>query len=116
MIHDITSHINYRGREIGLVFNLNVMEDLQTKYGTIEAWQEKCYGGDKEIDIAALKYGFMLMMNEQLDIENEEQGKNDEPFTLRQVGRILTEIGLQNVAEVIGDAIVKSTESTEKNG
>lgn len=112
---EITTYINYRGREIGLIFNLNVMEELQAKFGSIDAWQKKCYGESGEVDIAALKYGFLTMMNEQLDIENEENGADIQPFTLRQVGRILTEIGLQNLADVIGDTILKSTESTEKN-
>ena len=112
---EITNYINYRGREIGLIFNFNVMEELQAKYGSVEAWQKKCYGGDGEVNISALKFGFLTMMNEQLDIENDENGTDIQPFTDKQVGRILTEIGLQNLADVIGDTIVKSTEPTEKN-
>ena len=114
---EITSSIQYKGREIKLIFDLNVLEELQAKYGSYAAWQKKCYGdGDTEVDIAALKYVFFLMINEQIDIDNEDNGTEEQPVTLKQVGRILTEIGLQNVAGLIEETITRSTESTEKNG
>ena len=55
------------------------------------------------------------MLNEAIDIENEENGTNIKPFTEKQVGRMLSEIGMQNVGEALKETVVKSTQSTEKN-
>ena len=34
------SIINYKGEEYELVFNLNVMEEIQEKYGSVQEWGE----------------------------------------------------------------------------
>ena len=55
------------------------------------------------------------MINEGIDIDNEENGTDIKPFNLKQVGRMLTEIGLENIASKISDTVIESTKSTEKN-
>ena len=109
--------IEYKGREYGLVFNLNVMESIQDEYETVERWSELMYGnGDEsEPNAKALKFGFREMLNEAIDIDNEENGTDDKFLTLKQVGRILTEVGLENVASAMLSTVKESTESTEKN-
>jgi hypothetical protein len=56
------------------------------------------------------------MLNEGIEIENEDNGTDIKPLTLRQVGRIITEVGLDKASTALNDTVVKSTESTEKNG
>lgn len=113
---DIKGTIEYKNREYGLVFNLNVMEEIQEKYGTFEKWGELTQGVTTgEADIKALKFGFALMLNEAIDIENEENG-TDKPFiTLKQVGRMITEIGLEAATQNLMKTVTESTQSTEKN-
>lgn len=112
---DVNGSILYNEKEYKLVFNLNVMEAIQDKYGTLNAWSASIEPEDGEPNIKALKYGFTQMLNEAIDIENEENGTNIKPFTEKQVGRMLSEIGMQNIGEALKETVVKSTQSTEKN-
>lgn len=112
---DVNGSILYKEKEYKLIFNLNVMEAIQDKYGTLNNWSDLIERDGEEPNIKALKYGFTQMLNEAIDIENEEEGTNIPMFTEKQVGRMLTEIGMSQVAEALKDTIVGSTQSTEKN-
>lgn len=114
---DINGKIQYKGKEYALVFNLNVMEKIQEEYGSLEKWGSLTDGGDSgEPDAKAVIFGFREMLNEGIDIANEENGTNDEPLTLKQVGRLITEVGLVTATSTLNETVVKSTESNEKNG
>ena len=39
-MQDIIKHINHKGIEYPLVFNLNVIEKIQNKFGSYEQWGE----------------------------------------------------------------------------
>lgn len=111
--------ITYKGESYALVFNLNVMEQIQEEYGSVEAWGNLTEAAD-EPDAKAIKYGLGAMINEGIEIYNEDNEGNDDfrerkPFTLRQVGRIISEEGLLNVASKINKTVVESTKSDEKN-
>lgn len=113
---DISGKIEYKGKEYRLVFNLNVMEKIQDEYGTIEKWGEITDGtATGEGNAKAVKFGFAAMINEGIDIANEENGTDIKPFTLAQVGRMLTEIGLENATSVLNKTVIDSTRSEEKN-
>ena len=113
------SVINYKGNKYELVFNLNVMEDIQDAYGSVEAWGE-LVEAEAEPKARDIKYGFTAMLNEGIDIYNEEHA-NDEDFipraffTDKQVGRIISEIGLLEAAKQLNKTVVDSTKSDEKN-
>ena len=109
---DVSGKIEYRGKTYRLVFNLNVMELIQDEYGTIEKWGEITEGGNAK----AIKYGFAAMINEGIDIDNDENGTDEKPFTLAQVGRLLTEYGLDNAFQTLNDIVAESVENEEKNG
>ena len=128
-----------------IVFNLNVMEAIQNEYGSIEAWgdmtdgseyakreYEKATQGKKvapwddlseaekakysgEPDAKAVIFGFTEMINEGIDIENEENGTDIKPMTLKQVGRMISEIGLANATAKMNETVVESTKGEEKN-
>ena len=112
---DINGKIQYRGKDYALVFNLNVMENVQAEYGTVEKWGDLTDGSSGEVDAKALIFGFTEMLNEGIDIANEENGTDEPHLTHKQVGRIITEVGLQNAARVMNDTVIESTRSAEKN-
>lgn len=138
---DIENKITYKGTEYTLVFNLNVMEAIQEKFGSLDAWVDLMDGtanakekysavhgtleGFDELaedspersgepDITAIKLGYYIMINEGVEIDNEN-GKEIKPVTLPQVGRILTEIGFMNAQKSLGELMNDSTQSNEKN-
>lgn len=112
---DIEGKITVNGKEYPLVFNLNVMEAIQEEYGTLEKWGELTDGTNGEPNAKAVIFGFREMMNEGLDIQNEENGTDTKPLTLKQVGRIITEYGLLNATKLMNNTVVESTQSNEKN-
>lgn len=113
------SFIDYKGEKYELVFNLNVMEEIQAEYGSVEAWGN-LVEAEAEPKAKDIKYGFTVMLNEGIDIYNEEH-ENDEDFkaraflTEKQVGRIISEIGLVNAAKQLNKKVIESTKSDEKN-
>ena len=111
---DINGEIQYKDKTYKLIFNLNVMEQIQEEYGSIAEWGEKT-DAENEPDAKAVKFGFWCMMNEAIDIQNEEDGTDMEPLTLKQVGRIITEYGLVSATKTMNETVIASTESTEKN-
>lgn len=113
---DIEKKFTYNGKDYLIVFNLNVMEEIQEKYGTIQKWGDLTDGGETgEPNAKAVIVGFTAMINEGIDIMNEENGTKDKPLTQRQVGRIITEIGLAEAAGALQSTVVESTKSNEKN-
>ena len=108
-------YIETEKKKIPLVFNLNVMEEIQEKYGTLEKWGEITQGNG-EPKVKDLKAGIMAMMNEAIDIENEENGTNETPLTEKQVGRIMTEVGIRAIVEKIQEITIASTKSGDNEG
>lgn len=113
------SYIEYKGEKYELVFNLNVMEEIQAEYGSVEAWGD-LVEAEAEPKAKDIKYGFTAMLNEGIDIYNEEHA-DDEDFkrrsflTEKQVGRIISEIGLVEAAKRLNKQVIDSTKSDEKN-
>lgn len=116
-IKDITKEFEHKGKTYRLVFDLNVMEAIQDKYGTIENWGKLTDGteNDGEPNAKAVIFGFNEMINEGIDIMNEEKGTDVKPLTLKQTGRLITEYGLLKATKVMNNTVVDSTQSAEKN-
>lgn len=112
---EISKELEYRGIKYKLVFNLNVMQEIQQEYGTLSHWGNLTDGKAGEPDAKAIIFGFNAMLNEGIDIENEEKGTDIKPLTLRQTGRIVTEIGLDKATQKLNDTVIESTKSEEKN-
>ena len=112
---DVNGEIEYKGKKYKLVFNLNVMEKIQDEYGTIDKWAELTSGKDQEVNVKALKFGFTEMINEALEIEAEDIGTEFKPVSSNQIGRMLTEIGLDKMQDALQTTVVESTKSDEKN-
>lgn len=112
---DKMGKIQYKEREYKVVFNLNVMETIQEEYESIEKWGDLTDGEHGEPNAKAVIFGFTQMINEGIDIDNEDNGTDIPHMTLKQVGRMLTEVGLSQATAVLHKTVVDSTESTEKN-
>ena len=145
---DKINYLETTEEKFPMAFTLNVMESIQEKYGSIEAWSDLIQR-DGEPDIKALKFFMTESINEGIDIENgsqcaapsgrcrradeqektqsnescREQGDNvfdrkvrRKPVSAKEVGRILTEIGLSGAANKIMKTISESIETNdEKN-
>lgn len=112
---EMRNEIEYKGQKYNLVFNLNVMEVIQDEYGTLDEWGKLTDGSTGEPNAKAVVFGFTAMLNEGIDIDNEENQTNIKPFTHKQVGRILTEIGLREATSKMNNTVIESTKSEEKN-
>ena len=104
---DIIAYIETEKRRYPIVFNLNVMEEIQEQYGSLDAWGEKTQGKG-EPNIKDLKAGVMAMFNEGIDIENEKNGTNEPMLTGKQIGRIMTEVGIDKIVSAIRTITVAS--------
>lgn len=109
-------YIDTQKRQIPLVFNLNVMEEIQEQYGSLDKWGEITQGNG-EPKVKDLKAGIIAMINEGIDIENENNGTNEPMMTLKQVGRLMTEVGIDVIVKKIQEITINSTknEGEEKN-
>ena len=116
-IKDVFSEIEYKDKTYKLYFNLNVMEEIQEEYKSFDNWTDLVGGKDKtkEVDIKALIFGFQAMLNEGIDIQNEEEGTDIKLFTKKQVGRLITEVGLQTSNQKLIDTVLESTKTNQKN-
>lgn len=114
---EISKELEYKGKKYKLVFNLNVMEVIQDKYGTLENWGKLTDGAenDGEPNAKAVIFGITAMLNEGIDIDNEENGTKEKMLTNKQVGRMITDIGLQSSAQLMNGVVIDSTKSGEKN-
>ena len=115
MIKEVSSKLTYKDKEYKLVFNLNVMEKIQDEYKTLDAWGDLTDGSKSEVNIKALVFGITEMINEGIDIDNEDNGTNNPFVTHKQVGRILTEIGIEKAAQNMNKLVVESTKDDSKN-
>ena len=113
---DKINYLETKTERFPLVFTLNVMESIQERYGTIEAWSNLIQR-DGEPDIKALKFFMTEAINEGIEIEREKSGEKISLITTKKAGRILTEIGLSSAASKIMSTITESiqTDDTPKN-
>lgn len=112
---DFNGEIEYKEKVYKLVFNLNVMEAIQGEYGTLDEWGALTDGKNGEPSAKAVIFGFTEMINEGIDIENDENGTEVKPLTLKQVGRMISEVGLENATKKLNETVIESTKSEEKN-
>lgn len=111
------TYIKTDGRNYPVVFNINVMEEIQEAYGSMAKWGaivENAEGGEPKVK--DLKIGLMMMINEGIDIENEITGENKPMVTSKQVGRIISERGFEEITNVIKNLTIASTDTGENEG
>lgn len=111
------TYIENNGRKYPIVFNINVMEEIQEAYGSVSAWGsivENAEGGEPRVK--DLKIGLMLMINEGIDIENERNSENAPMVTAKQVGRLISDVGFNAITDVIKNITVASTSTGDNEG
>lgn len=116
MLNKLT-YIETDDRKYPIVFNINVMEEIQEAYGSVGAWGvivENAEGGEPKVK--DLKIGLMLMINEGIDIENEKTGQNIPMVTAKQVGRLIGDVGFQAITDVIKKITIASTQTGDNEG
>lgn len=111
--------LEWKGVEYNLVFNLNVMEEIQDEYGSISAWGELT-DNEKEPNAKAVIFGLMRMINEGIDIDNEDNEGVEgyvpkKMLTKKQVGRLLTDVGIEEGTQRLNDTVINSVVGDEKN-
>ena len=112
---DFYTELELNGKKHLLCFDLNVMEAIQAEYCTIDKWSELTSGENGEADAKAIIFGFREMLNEGIEISNEQNGSDEKPLTHKQVGRMITQLGLENVGSKLGEAICLANKDESKN-
>ena len=112
---DVSGVIRNGEKEYRIVFNLNVMERIQEEYKTLDAWGKLTEGASGEPDIKAIVFGFTEMINEAIDIENDENGTDLKPLTRKQVGRLISDFGVDKAVVELNNTVIKSAGNNEKN-
>ena len=113
MIENI-KHFKCDNTEYPLAFTMNVIEKIQDKYGSYEKWGDMTDGKGQEPNIGALKFGITEMINEGIDIENENLEEKRNFLTAKQVGRIITELGMKRLTDKVQETIIESTKNDEE--
>ena len=114
---DVISHFTVNEKTYPLAFTLNVLEEIQEEYGSYEEWGRLTDSKEKEVNIKALKFGIKAMINEGIDIENENKEEKQAFVDSKLVGRIITDLGLKEIAEKANEVVINSTkvEDTQKH-
>lgn len=99
------------GKEYGLLFTLNAIDDIQDKFDiSIENLTELF--DNSKTNIKAIRYLLTVLINEGIDYKNDETGEKTPHVNERFVGR---QINAQNMQEAI-QAIVSSFSSGAPEG
>lgn len=114
---EIYKTIKYQDNEYKIAFNLNAMEEIQEEYGSLDEWGALTDGKSGETNIKALIFGFTAMINEGIDIDNDSRSSEEKlPFmTHKQVGRMLSDIGIDKMTEAMNQLVVESAGDDSKN-
>lgn len=117
---DIMDKLEYKGKEYKIIFDLNVLQEVQDEYGTLAKLLDEAYGKKTgEPSIKALSFVVMSMVNEAIDIENENKEVPAPFITQKQANRMLTEFiqsnGVENVVKLVDDLMAKSLQGGENS-
>ena len=109
-------YIETEKKKYPLVFNLNVMEEIQESYGSLDEWG-RITQGNGEAKVKDLKVGVLAMINEAIDMQNEENNTNEPMLTAKKVGRVMSEVGIDKIVKAIQEITIASTKADgeEKN-
>ncbi len=122
---DKIKHITIGDKEYPMAYTLNVMEDIQEKFGTIGRWgnalQPEPYEEEGKVikpepRIKDIKWTFAQFINEGIDIENEEKGEKRPFVTEKQVGRLISMAGMDRVNLHLMSVTAESTKTSDNEG
>ena len=98
-----------------MAFTINVMEATEEEYGGLENWAKLM--DSSEPSYKALKFMVLAIINEGIDIENEKlkDDKKKDALTSKQVGRLITRIGLEEIGMKVFNLIKESLPKGDKS-
>lgn len=98
-----------------MAFTINVMEATEEEYGGLENWAKLM--DSSEPSYKALKFMVLEIINEGIDIENEKlkDDKKKDALTSKQVGRLITRIGLEEIGMKVFNLIKESLPKRDKS-
>ncbi len=95
---DIVKNMTINEKEYPIAFTLNVMEAIQDKYGSMKEWGDILQPPkNEEPKIKDIKWTFTQFINEGIDIEDEEKNEKRTLLTEKQVGRLITIVGMDKI-------------------
>jgi len=101
-------YIELKNEKFPMVFSLNVIEAIQTEFGSLNDWKELIEPKDGgETNLKALLFAFKEAINEGIDIENENLHGNKSFISERKAGRIITELGLSEAGNQLKQIVVE---------
>ncbi len=111
---DIVKHIEIDGTEYPIAYTFNVMEAIQDKYDTIENWVNALQPPKGvEPKIKDIKWTFTQFINEGIDIENENKGEKRPFITEKQVGRLISAVGMNEMTKAMKSVTSASTKTDD---
>lgn len=91
------------------------MENIQDKYGSIDKWSNAIQPEEgQEPNIKDIIWTFQEFVNEGIDIENDEKEEKRPFLTHKQVGRIISNIGLEEIGNLIRKLTIQSNNTGEE--
>lgn len=117
---EIKKYIETGAEKYPVIFSFNVLEEIQDKYESFDKWSHIIEGEEliddewekKEPKIKDIKYFIKIAINEGIDLENEKTNGNRKFLTDKQVGRLISEVGVQKISKIIREVIQTSTLGT----
>lgn len=114
---EIKKYIESGSEKYPVIFSFNVLEEIQDKYDSFDNWSHVIEGEEyinngwekKEPKIKDIKYFIKIAINEGIDLENEKTNGNRKFLTDKQVGRLISEVGVQKISKIIREVIQTST-------
>ncbi len=110
-------YLETKNEKFPFIYTLNVMQSIQTKYGTLKDWSDliESKNENSEPNIEALIFFFTEAINEGIDIENETAEQKRSFVDAKKVGRIVTEIGILNAGQKLKETVIESSKLDDDN-
>jgi hypothetical protein len=109
---DVLLHFEAKGIEYPLAFNINVIETMQEKYGSLSEFAKVLSPESGEPRMKDIKFIYMECINEGIDMENENKSEKMPFITEKQVGRIIGDI--TDTAGTLKQLVVASNKSGDE--
>lgn len=106
-----------KDKKYPFIYSLNVMSAIQNKYNTLDDWANLIEPKEegKEPNIEALLFFFKEAINEGIDIENERLKEPMHFVDEKKVGRIISEIGIEEAGRQLKGAVVIASGNNEND-
>lgn len=109
-------YLKTKNEEFPYVYSLNVMEALQNEYGSLENWSNLIEPKDgSEPKIKAMLFFFKEAINEGIDIENENKHEERNFINEKKVGRIISELGIEEIVKQLKNVVVEASGTNSEN-